>query len=66
MKTRTSNGSLLTTGETAHKLHTDDNTGRRWSNRGILKSYRTGPRRDRRFRSMKIAGLLASLRVPES
>lgn len=65
MKTRKGNGNLLTTSEAARMLHIHINTARRWSNRGILKSCRLGPRRDRRFRRVDITNLLADLRVPE-
>jgi len=41
--------SLLTTSETASLLHVHINTVRRWSNLGILKSFRIGLRGDRRF-----------------
>jgi excisionase family DNA binding protein len=48
MVTKTKN-SLLTTTEVAKMLHLHINTVRRWSNQGILKPYRIGPRADRRF-----------------
>ena len=41
---------LLTVDEVASMLHIHINTVRRWSNLGILKSFRIGPRGDRRFR----------------
>ncbi len=40
---------LLTTSGVAKALNIHINTVRRWSNQGILKSYRIGPRQDRRF-----------------
>jgi excisionase family DNA binding protein len=40
----------LTTGEVSHLVNVHVNTVRRWANQGILKSYRVGPRGDRRFR----------------
>ncbi len=40
---------LLTTSGVANILHLHINTVRRWSNQGILKPYRIGPRGDRRF-----------------
>jgi excisionase family DNA binding protein len=40
---------LLTTNETAKLLNIHINTVRRWSNLGILPSFRIGPRGDRRF-----------------
>ena len=41
---------MLTTSEVAKILSVHINTVRRWSNQGILKSYRIGSRGDRRFR----------------
>ena len=40
---------LLTTSGVARMLNLHINTVRRWSDRGILKPYRIGPRGDRRF-----------------
>ncbi len=40
----------LKTGEVAHLVNVHVGTVRRWANQGILKSYRVGPRGDRRFR----------------
>ena len=42
--------SMLTTSEVARILSVHINTVRRWSNQGILESYRIGSRGDRRFR----------------
>jgi len=41
---------MLTTGDVAQLLNLHVGTVRRWSNKGILKTYRIGPRHDRRFR----------------
>ena len=41
---------LLTAAEVARLLHIHINTVRRWSDRGLLMSYRIGPRGDRRFK----------------
>lgn len=41
--------SLLTAKEVARRLKVHINTVRRWSDLGILRSYRIGPRHDRRF-----------------
>jgi len=41
---------MLTTSEVAKILSVHINTVRRWSNQGVLKSYRIGSRGDRRFR----------------
>ncbi len=40
---------MLTTSGVANMLHLHINTVRRWSDQGILKPYRIGPRGDRRF-----------------
>jgi len=40
---------MLTVREVARMLNVHLNTVRRWSNLGILRSYRVGPRSDRRF-----------------
>jgi excisionase family DNA binding protein len=40
---------MLTTSEVAKLLYIHINTVRRWSDQGILKPYRIGPRGDRRF-----------------
>ncbi len=42
--------SMLTTSEVARLLSVHINTVRRWSNQGVLKSYRIGSRGDRRFK----------------
>lgn len=41
--------SMLTVDEVAVAIHVHPNTVRQWSDRGLLKAYRLGPRRDRRF-----------------
>ena len=63
MRTRKRNGNLLTTSEVARMLHIHINTARRWSNRGVLRSCRVGPRRDRRFRREDIMDILTDLRT---
>ena len=40
---------MLTTRDVAQLLGIHANTVRRWSNQGIIKSYRVGSRGDRRF-----------------
>jgi excisionase family DNA binding protein len=40
---------MLTATEVARLLHIHINTVRRWSDRGLLTTYRIGPRGDRRF-----------------
>ncbi len=41
--------SLLTAREVARRLKVHINSVRRWSDLGVLKGYRVGPRRDRRY-----------------
>ena len=43
------NNRMLTSSGVARMLHLHINTVRRWSDKGILKPYRIGPRGDRRF-----------------
>lgn len=54
---------MLTATEVAQLLNVHINTVRRWSNRGIIRAYRIGPRGDRRFWKEDIAGFLRDLRV---
>ena len=49
---------MLTIREVSQLLKVHGNTLRRWSDQGILKAYRIGPRGDRRFRAEDIAVLL--------
>ena len=51
---------MLTTGEVAQLLHVHINTVRRWSNQGVLKTYRIGARGDRRFHREDIINFLRS------
>ena len=51
---------LLTASELADLLNVHINTVRRWSDSGILKSYRLGPRGDRRFRMDDVNRFLES------
>jgi excisionase family DNA binding protein len=41
---------MLTIRQVADFLHVSISTVRRWSGTGVLKSYRIGPRGDRRYR----------------
>ena len=50
---------MLTVKEVACLLHIHVNTLRRWSDQGIIRSYRITRRGDRRFRQDDIAGFLA-------
>jgi excisionase family DNA binding protein len=49
---------MLTIREASRLLNVHANTLRRWSEQGVVKSYRIGPRGDRRFRQEDIAALL--------
>ena len=50
--------SMLTVREVSQILHVHSNTLRRWSDLGLIKAYRIGPRGDRRFRQEDITLLL--------
>ena len=50
---------LLTIRDISQILYIHTNTARRWSNKGILKPLRIGPRGDRRFKRDDIMALLA-------
>jgi excisionase family DNA binding protein len=50
--------SLLTPRQAADLLNVHVNTLRHWSNKGILETYRIGPRGDRRLRRQDIDNLL--------
>ena len=52
---------LIGVSEAAEQLGVHTNTVRRWSSRGLLKSYRIGPRGDRRFRQEDIDTFVASV-----
>ena len=54
---------MLTTAEVSRLLYVHPNTLRRWSNRGIIRTYHVGPRADRRFRQDDIACFLAQLKL---
>ena len=49
---------MLSPHDVANILSVHINTVRRWGDSGIVKVYRIGPRRDRRFRLEDIARLL--------
>jgi excisionase family DNA binding protein len=46
---------MLTTGQVARILNVHTSTVRRWSERGIIKAYRIGPRGSRRFLRRDVA-----------
>jgi excisionase family DNA binding protein len=50
---------MLTVKDVARLLHIHVNTARRWSDQGLLKSYRITRRGDRRFKQEDIARFLA-------
>ena len=56
-------GPMLTIREVARLLHVHPNTLRRWSDRGIIRTYRITHRGDRRFKRGDIARFLAELNV---
>ena len=49
---------MLTVREVSQILHVHCNTLRRWTDMGIIKAYRIGPRGDRRFKQEDISLLL--------
>jgi excisionase family DNA binding protein len=53
---------MLTTIEVSRLLHVHPNTLRRWSDNGIIRTYRIGPRADRRFRQDDITRFLTHLK----
>jgi len=52
-------GNMLTVKEVARFLHIHSNTVRRWSDRGIIRAYRSTPRGDRRFKREDVTRFLA-------
>jgi hypothetical protein len=59
-KTILDDSNMLTVHEVVFILNIHINTVRRWSNLGILKSYRVDTRHDRRFKPEDIDNLLRS------
>ena len=53
---------MLTITEVARLLNVHINTLRRWSDSGLIRAYRIGPRADRRFREDDITCFLAQLK----
>jgi len=49
---------MLTVREVSQILHVHSNTLRRWSDLGLIKAYRIGPRGDRRFKQEDITLML--------
>ena len=58
--------SVYSVGIVAEFLGYHNNTIIRWTDKGILKAYRIGPRGDRRIRAVDIAYLLYGIEKPES
>jgi len=57
---------MFTTRELAKFLNVHINTVRRWSDQGVIKSYRIGPRGDRRFSRDDVLSFLAdNLQQPQ-
>jgi len=54
---------MLTGSDVAYLLGVHPNTVRRWSNKGILRTYRIGPRDDRRFKREDIDTFLKERQV---
>jgi excisionase family DNA binding protein len=54
----TNSARMLTSTELARFLNIHINTVRRWTDQGLLKSYRIGPRRDRRFSQEDVINFL--------
>ena len=61
MKHPTIGNAMLTTSDAAYLLCAHVSTVRRWSNRGLLKPYHIGKRRDRRFLREDITRFLNEL-----
>ena len=53
---------FLTVREVAELLHVHSNTARRWSDLGLIKSYRVGPRGDRRFKAEDLNDFVTSVK----
>ncbi len=56
-------GVMLTTSDVTRLLGVHINTARRWSNQGIIRAYRIGPRRDRRYRREDVLCVLDKLKT---
>ena len=51
---------LLSVGQAAEMLSVHPDTIRRWAAGGLLRVYRVGPRRDRRFHRSEVIRLLST------
>ena len=54
---------MLTTGEVAGIFNVCASTIRRWSEQGKIRSYRTGPRGEQRFRREDVAVLYLDMAI---
>ena len=52
---------MLTVSETANLLHIHPNTLRRWTDKGVIRSYAINPRGDRRFKHRDIDQFLSEM-----
>ncbi len=55
---RTAPPRMVTTGEASQILHVHPNTLRKWSDQGLIPTYRIGTRRDRRFAVQDLVAFL--------
>jgi excisionase family DNA binding protein len=62
----TNDSPLLTLSEAAQVLNVHISTLRRWSNLGLIATYRIGPRGDRRFKIEDIQRILERPLQPQS
>jgi excisionase family DNA binding protein len=53
---------FLTVREVADMLHVHTNTARRWSDLGLIKSYRFGPRGDRRYKADDVHTFITTIK----
>jgi excisionase family DNA binding protein len=57
---------VLPTSAVARLLGVHVNTAIRWNNQGIIRAYRIGPRRDRRYRREDVLCVLDKLKVDKA
>ena len=57
---------MLTINDVARLFGVHISTARRWSNQGIIRAYRIGPRRDRRFKREDVLCVLDKLKVDKA